>query len=467
MSGEEGRPSHHPGSEAPAGGAPGGTRATASRHDRTPQVARGGHGSETGVTCRARGAAGAAARPGTAPLGNYAGNPSPGGPTAAPGDGGEVPDAARARRAERWALLERARPLSSLEGVRKCRKVTITGTGGPTLRVSDTRGAGYAGLATCGSVWSCPCCAAKIAAHRAVEVADVMAAVHAAGGSAYLVTLTMRHHAGQALDVLWDACSAAWGAVTSGKAWVADQAGLLGWCRVVEVTHTPRSGWHVHVHALLAWDHQVDDTRAQWVAFRAWRRWDAALRRRGLDSTPVRGLDARPVRVGADGLGDYFTKAAREVTASYAKDSRTGRSPLALLRDAVDTYEVGDVTLWWEWERASHGRKQLTWSTGRSDLRRFAGLRVERTDAEVAADEAGGEDLLALPAETWETVSRVGAAPVLLDVAEAGGMVGACTWLDDHGLAWQTASPPPVRRRLDPLSPQARREARAVLRPPT
>lgn len=80
------------------------------------------------------------------------------------------------------------------------------------------------------------------------------------------------------------------------------------------------------------------DPNSQEVALRAWRRWDAALRRRGLDSTPVRGVDSRRIVGGDDGLAGYFVKAATELTASWAKDSRTGRSPFAIARDAVETY---------------------------------------------------------------------------------------------------------------------------------
>jgi len=367
------------------------------------------------------------------------------------------------RRAERWSLLNRVRPLTSLAAVRKCRRVTITGTGGPTLRVSGTRGAGYAGLATCGSVWACPPCAAKIAARRAEELADVMAAVHRSGGSAYLLTLTMRHHKGQRLASLWDAITAAWSAVTTGRAWMEDQAGMLGWARVVEVTHSPRSGWHVHVHALLCWSGLVDPDAAQRVAFRAWRRWDAALRRRELDSTPVHGVDARPVRFGDGGLGDYFTKAAREVTAAYAKDSRGGRSPFAILRDAVETYAADDVELLWQWEAASRNRKQLTWSTGRMDLRALAGLRREQTDEEVAAEEAGGTDVIALPGETWEAISRAGQGTELLDVAETAGVEGATGWLVGRGLAWHRPRPRLSAGGPRPRSLQTRAEARLVL----
>jgi len=240
---------------------------------------------------------------------------------------------------------------------------------------------------------------------------------------------------------------------------------MLGWARAVEVTHGAH-GWHVHIHVLLCWDHPVDEAAAQRVVFRMWGRWDRALRRRGLDSSPTRGLDARPVRFdradGGGGLGDYFVKISREVTSSYAKDSKGGRSPLAIDRDAVETYKAEDVELWWQFEDASRGRKQLTWSTGRRDLRRFAGLRREQTDEEIAAEETGGDELISLPADTWETISRAGQEAQVLDIAETEGMAGATAWLDARRLAWAPATPPPRRDRTCP--PLARRSALGAAR---
>lgn len=292
------------------------------------------------------------------------------------------------------------------------------------------------------------------------------------GGSAYLVTLTVRHHRGHRLADLWDAVSYGWSAATSGRQWVEDSSGLLGWCRVVEATHTPRNGWHLHVHALMCWPGQVDEVEAQRVAVRAWARWDRALRRKGFDSTPVRGLDATRVRFAADGsddgIGKYFTKIAMEVTASYVKDSRSGRSPLAILRDATETYRVEDLELWWEWERASwewerasHGRQQLTWSTGTRDLRAMAGLR-EQTDEEIAMEEVGDEDMITLSGPAWEQISRAGQESTLLDLAETDGMAGVTGWLDARGLGWSPATPAP-RRQGPPLRPpRVRDEARAA-----
>ncbi|WP_433781580.1 protein rep [Actinomycetospora sp. CA-101289] len=420
--------------------------------------------SEAGTCARAaEGSARAregAKRPSGGALGNHAHNPS--GAAGGAVSGVDEVAAVRDRRAERWALLDAARPVSRVKRLRECRRATLTGTGNPVLRTAPGGRSGFAGLATCGSPWVCPCCSGKIAARRASELAAVMAAVEVAGGVMDLVTFTVRHHQGHRLADVWDAVSAAWARVTSGAAWMEDKAGLLGWARVVEVTHTGRNGWHVHVHALLAWSSPVPEAASAWVAMRGWGRWDRALRRWGFDSTPVHGVDTRRVVSGDEGLAGYFGKAALELTSSWTKDSRAGRSPFALLRDATETYEAGDLGLWWEYEAASHGRKQLTWSTGRMDLRRLAGLGREESDEAVAAEDTGGDDAVELVGETWPTLSRRRWQPELLAVTDVGGVGAAVAWLDERGLPWRWARP--YRREGPrPRSVQAQREAREVL----
>ena len=76
-------------------------------------------------------------------------------------------------------LRHRLRRLSTLKRVRKCGYCTAGAEGGgPGLRLTaNPKGgniAGFSGLATCGSVWACPVCSAKIATRRAEELADVM-----------------------------------------------------------------------------------------------------------------------------------------------------------------------------------------------------------------------------------------------------------------------------------------------------
>ncbi|WP_433032450.1 hypothetical protein [Actinomycetospora sp. CA-053990] len=352
-----------------------------------------------------------------------------------------------------------------------------------------TRSAAYGGLKHCGSVWTCPVCAAKVATRRADDLAAVMRAVHERSGSAFMLTLTMRHARGDRLglsttdrrrrDLLeerrgdrevaeangwdvderaaeaeeielagikaregcWGVLGYAWAAVTSGSTWVKDSAlfgGLLGWARVVEVTDGA-NGWHVHVHALLCF---ADDVSAELVAAgvgaRVFGRWRRALERRGFNASDEHGWDLRKAQLGEGDLADYFTKMAHEVTGAAGKSGRShgGRAPMQLLADAVDTYEATVMARWWEWEEASDGRRQLTWSRGQRDLRALAGLGDEATDEEIADEDQDAEGRLGLSSDTWFLLSTQGREVDLLEVAERRGLPAACRWLDDRGLAY-------------------------------
>ncbi|GAA4881457.1 hypothetical protein [Actinomycetospora straminea] len=353
-----------------------------------------------------------------------------------------------------------------------------------------SRSAAYGGLTTCGSVWVCPVCAAKIATRRADDLATVMRAVDEAGGSAFMLTLTMRHdrrdrlglsredrtrrnqleerradrqvaeangwdvdeRAAEAEEIeldsikaregCWDVLGYAWSAVTSGAAWQKDAGlfgGLLGWSRAVEATWSERNGWHVHIHVLLCFAEQVSaEIVAASIGARMFGRWRRALDRRGFSASVEHGWDLRRAQLGDGDLADYFTKMAHEVTSGHRKDTKShgGRTPMQLLADAVDTYEAAAMARWWEWEAASDGRRQLTWSTGRRDLRTFAGLGREATDEEIAAEDEEADVRLALAADAWNWLRRTHRETELLTVAEAGGLEAACTWLRRHGLAW-------------------------------
>ncbi|GAA4808452.1 hypothetical protein GCM10023200_52790 [Actinomycetospora chlora] len=399
---------------------------------------------------------------------------------------------AQHRRETRWQRRGQLRKVTSLRRVRNC-GVPLDPDCGVTLAVTSnsdgTRTAGYSGLASCGSVWCCPQCAAKIATRRADELSKVMRAVDDAGGSAFLVTLTMRHDRGDRLGLTkdertrlrqlednragyeaanasrwdfderqaeadaieentlrqrkgcWDVLSDAWARVTSGAAWKADQelfGGLLGWARVVEVTDGD-NGWHVHIHALLCFGAHVSaELVAGSVGARMFARWRAALERKGFDASEDHGWDLRKVQLGDGDLADYFTKIAHEVTGSHRKEGRRpgGRTPMQLLADAVDTCEDTAVARWWEWEKASEGRRQLTWSTGSRDLRKLAGLGGEVTDEDVAAEELDSDSRLPLTVDAWECIERAQLGPELLAVAEDGGLDAARHWLSVRGLDW-------------------------------
>ncbi len=128
------------------------------------------------------------------------------------------------------------------------------------------RVAGYRGLASCGSVWACPRCSAIINQHRATELRGALSSWGEQGGTAALLTLTIRHHPGQRLRDLWDGVVGSWSRLTAGRPWKEFKArtGVAGAVRVVDVTHGA-SGWHVHLHVLLLLESSCDAV-AQLVA---------------------------------------------------------------------------------------------------------------------------------------------------------------------------------------------------------
>jgi hypothetical protein len=312
-------------------------------------------------------------------------------------------------------------------------------TGQPPLAA-----AGYSGFVTCGSWSRCPCCAARIARGRAEELGSALNWARRSGHTVCMITLTMRHHLGHQLSDSWTTATSSWVRLlrTHGKhvdSWVKikDEFGVLGFVRALEATYGEQFGWHPHIHAVLVLDGPVSPQRVRVLGERMYAIWEKGLARRGY--TAIRDSGGLDIRVSTEAteqrLAEYFVKQlAVEATHGHAKQGRQhGRTPFQVLADC-ENGEVADLEVWWEWEKASFGRQQLTWSDG---LREMAGLAAkEATDEELAAEETGGEDLLQLPAETKTAICNAEAETELLDVSEAEGIVGAERWLRKRGLAY-------------------------------
>lgn len=349
---------------------------------------------------------------------------------------GDAPETLRVSRYRRRGLLWE---VSTLPRVRKCGR-TRHDTAGVALRQTASGVVGFAGVCTCGSVWACPVCSAKIMARRALEIGSAVAAWQSQGEGYEVIftTLTMSHHRAQRLGVLWDALSTAWGKVTSGSQWVIDKDryGIEGWCRVVEVTDGP-NGWHVHVHALL-FLHTAAAPDVDGLHLRMFGRWSRALVRLGLAAPRLVAQDAHLVTgPGDSALAAYFTKAVDgahriglELTQSQTKAARRRHStvPTWGLLDEVE--QTGDVTRWEEWEASSKGRRQISWSKG---LRERLGLRQEESDDEIADEEIGTseDNVILITAAGWRRLCLYPAnLGRLLDVTSTEGLAGARRLLD-------------------------------------
>jgi hypothetical protein len=279
-------------------------------------------------------------------------------------------------------------------------------------------------------------------ARRAVEIGAAVALWQALGGSVIFATFTMRHRRDQRLALLWGALSKAWGRTTAGSSWQRDKSThrVAGWLRAVEVTDGA-NGWHVHAHALLFVEGKHTAATAGRLGSAMYDRWAAGLVAAGLDAPLPIGTLARLIEGPADAdLSRYLTKATAsadtlglEVTWSQSKRARrdfSTRPTWALLDDVLSTGDADALDRWHEWEAASKNRRQLTWSQG---LRERLRLRREKTDEDVAGEEAGtqDDDLVLITAEGWSQLVRAPhRIPELLSVTEAGGLAALRGFLD-------------------------------------
>ena len=302
-------------------------------------------------------------------------------------------------RAERWAARGFLWEETSLKRVRSCGRWAVTASGEVQVRANG-QAVGYAGLATCGSIWACPVCNARVQAVRRLEVGLAITTVQSSGGSAAFGAYTLRHHKGQRLEELWEALSYCWKSVTRDKSVknTRKRLGYIGTIRAAECTHGCH-GWHPHLHPVHLFERQLTAEEVKELEAVEFRAWASAAARKGLEAPNILAQDLHLV-IGSAGevLGDYFTKTTYQPSAesvgyemtstqtktrTRAKDSRT---PWDILTDLRTWGLADDLELWQEWEKASKGKRALTWSRG---LRARLDLDTEATDEEIASAEVG------------------------------------------------------------------------------
>lgn len=320
-----------------------------------------------------------------------------------------------------WLRLESVRPRQ-----RSCQSRP---TGQAVTVRRSALGTGFSGLQSCGSTM-CPHCGAKIAAVRRDDIAKGVRVWRERGGAVLFGTLTLRHHAGQSLQLLADSVADCWDFATKGRQWARDRAehGIAGHVRVWETTHGA-NGWHQHVHFLVFAEDRVRPDALLASMFARWARRAVAL---GLDAPLMVGQDLH-LAVGSDDavadlLGDYFAKQAAfdgsaktaqglgaELAGQGTKLGRSGVTPAQLLDLAVAGHERA-THLWHEYELTMHGRRTIAWTRGLRDL---LGLDVELTDQEVAEEEAGDveDTLITIERRTFGRIVRAGGRGPLLEYA--------------------------------------------------
>lgn len=274
-----------------------------------------------------------------------------------------------------------------------CRWSVVSKEAGVDM-VSSSYGEGpdrvhFDGLQTCGSVWACPCCSARISETRREEMGRLLSWARANGYHVRMVTLTCRHGQDDDLADLMVRMKGRTGNKAKGiqtfrgaKQRMADdrryrdhvKPHVIGSVTATEVTGGGAHGWHPHMHMILILDDDIDLTPMRDA-------WLGSLRGAGLEGSG-RGWDVRA----ADETGRYIAKwgAAEELALSGQKKGRsTGRTPMQLLAASSDDGDRAAGELWAEYATVFHGLRQLVWSKG---LKALAGID-EIEDEEAAKDQ--------------------------------------------------------------------------------
>ena len=287
------------------------------------------------------------------------------------------------------------------------------------LRLNVSGLASYAGVMKCSSVWSCPTCAATVRQRRSMEIGKAVEAHQKAGGGLLFLTLTMRHTKTMPLAFTLDALLEAFRRTVRGAPWKrqADDLGLIGFIKAVEITVSDGDGWHPHLHVLLFTESHVSDAALE--AFRSWvfDRWAGKLdavaeswaeqaggRKWSIRPNKVHGVDLQRVDDHGQVVALYLSKiqddhaktshrwqVSGEMTRADVKTGRAGDgdvhvNPFQLLDgdDCPLPWTAGQrMKKWIEYVRFTKGRRCIVWTPGLKD--RF-GVE-DLTDEEIIANE--------------------------------------------------------------------------------
>lgn len=310
----------------------------------------------------------------------------------------------------------------------------------------------YAGLETCGSIWACPVCSAKIRNTRAQQIATAAGNWHRAGNSVLMVTFTAPHDLGMPLADLLPVIAKSFSSVIAGRPWLRlkAQVPIVGQIRSVEVTHGA-NGWHPHLHVLVFITGQLDAAQLAAVGIHVRSKWSSFITRAGYrPPSELHGVKI-DVCTSAAEAGLYIAKTqdgrspGNELARSDLKSGKAGhRTPFEILGEVADTGDLAGLPLWHEYERATKGHQAITWSTG---LRRLLGALPERSNEEVAAEEVGGDLVMEISKPAWREITRtLGLETRLLEAFERGGQAEAVALAARYGLVPDPDPPGPVPR---------------------
>jgi hypothetical protein len=327
----------------------------------------------------------------------------------------------------RWALQAEARAIMPDERIADCLRVPHSATVDVMFDPEHRKGH-YAGLCTCGSVWMCPLCAAKISERRRDECTRGIDEMNRLGLAIFMATYTIKHDRyddlAKLLAPFLDAHHGMWRNTAGRK--IKKDCGIFGTIRALEVTWGWGTSWHPHIHEIICVNRAPGDADLGGLGDRLFRAWQTETKRVGL-VVNRKGFDFAPTRGAVE---DYVAKFGREpiktpwgveqeVSKAHVKQSRVaGRfTPFGLL---LGVYQGHDelAPKFREFATYFKGKRQVHWSKG---LKQLLLEEEEKSDQELAAELREEAVLLGrLTRDQWHAVLGNDIRGELLQVANSG-----------------------------------------------
>ena len=310
------------------------------------------------------------------------------------------------QRTAQGLLYDHAKPVKEQKRVCWCqRHVTTKADFIGVYRTDAGTSARLAGLSTCGSVWHCPVCAAKITEARRKELDLAVTAWVKHGGRVELLTLTFPHESDMPLAELMTKFAKALQSFKNSKGYkrITAAAGRAGNIRSLETTWG-ENGWHPHVHELVFLTGDISDQDVDALSGL----WAKALIKVKLATTADLSNMLAPAGKGARGCialtlqdgqyaAEYIAKfghdaawgASAEMTKPHSKLGKAGEfggtdhyTPFQLLAWA-DGGDDRAAALFREFAAVFEGRRMLSWSPKLRLL--LNGCEHELSDEDLAA----------------------------------------------------------------------------------
>ncbi len=295
----------------------------------------------------------------------------------------------------------------------------------------DNKTAYYVGLQTCGSVWTCPICAARVAEVRRKEIEQAVGNAYSKGFQSVMVTLTFPHTKKISLKELLNKQSLALKYFRSGNAWTCfkNKIDFQGLVRALELTYGA-NGWHPHTHEL--W-FVAPTLKEKDIKKFITKRWINCLEKAGLisnlrDKITNDALNKRSVDIKMScKSSDYLSKndnlnwgIDRELAKAANKGKSKGLHPFELLEVITEEHSK----LFIEYAQAMKGKSQLFWSHGLKEKLEVSDV----TDEEICEEKENLDDEEKLfdreiyfTDEEWEVIVKRELRAQVLNMFENSG----------------------------------------------